>query len=149
MFDSLRSNVFKIKKTPLFWLMFLWPVVVVGVFIAYYSVAAWHVEQELSGYFQVLSLGMPCIITLLCAFIAQQEQSAGESFNILCVGKSRVKTFFSLFVLIFILTAIGMMLAALGFYLFYGRMTSIYYILTSILMLIPLPCLLLIQIFLL
>lgn len=147
MLYALGSHTYKLVKTPLFWSMFVWPIALVGMFIAYYSVSAWAPEQKIGGYFQVLALVMPCLITVLCAYVAQQEQTAGACFNLLCVGKSRIVTFVSLFLLLAGLTAVGMLLASLGFYIFWGQMPARTYVLATVLMLVPLACLLLIQMF--
>lgn len=143
MLCNLCSHAYKVIKMPLAWAMLLWPVLAVGLFISYYSAASWSTEQELSGYFQAISLGMSCLVTLLCTYVIQQEQRAGLCFNMLCVGRSRIHTFFSLFILLNLLVGVGMILAAFGFYLFWGGMPVIQYVLITILMLIPLSCLIL------
>lgn len=145
MFCSLRSQSYKMVKSPLFWFTFLWPMPVVAVFVLYYSVAPWSVEGKLSGYFQALAIGMPCWITLLCTYIAQQEERAGAYFNVLCIGRSRGQTFFALFIEAAALSVVGMVLASMGFYLFWGKMSLVHYVLTTLLMLIPVPCLVLVQ----
>lgn len=147
MFNNLRSHIYKIRKTPLLGLALLWPFLIIGLFIAYYSVAAWSTEQKITGYFQTIALVMPCLITLLCTYIAQQEQRAGDCFNILCVGRSRLRTFFSIFILLFVLVAIGVILSVAGFYFLWGQMHVAAYVLSCILVLIPIACLLFIQLF--
>lgn len=147
MFNHLRSNIYKIRKTPLLGLALLWPVLIVGLFIAYYSVATWSTEQKITGYFQTIALVMPCLITSLCAYLAQQEQRAGDCFNILCVGRSRFRTFFSIFILLFVLAAVGVIMSVAGFYFLWGQMQAAAYVLSCILVLIPIACLLLIQLF--
>lgn len=110
MFCSLRSQSYKMMKSPLFWFTFLWPMPVVAVFVLYYSVAPWSVEGKLSGYFQALAIGMPCWITLLCTYIAQQEERAGAYFNVLCIGRSCGQTFFALFIEAAALSVVGIIL---------------------------------------
>lgn len=147
MFYSLRSQIYKLRKTPLLWLAVLWPIGFVGAFKAYYSVAAWSPELEMTGYFQALSLGMSCLITLFCTCVAQQEQRAGNWFNFLAVGKSRMRTLISVFILASVWTGVGMLLASWGLCHFWGGMPPHAYVLTTILMFIPLPCLIWIQLF--
>lgn len=147
MFHSLCAHIYRIMKTPLYWLMIVWPIIFVSLFIAYFSVTSWSVEQKITGYFQILSLGIPGLITLLCAYTAQQEQQAGAYFNMLCVGKSRIRNFISIFIILFTLSGIGLVFASCGFYLFWGEMIPIAYAFTTILMLIPLASLLLIHMF--
>lgn len=149
MFCALRSHVYKIIRTPIWAGMIVWPVLAVGLFVAYYSVAAWSQEQKWVAYFQVISLGMSGLTTLLCSYVAQQERRAGDSFNMLCVGRSRLRTFLSLFLLLLSLTSFGIILSSVGFYLFWGwgKIPAGYYILASFLMLMPLACLIFIQMF--
>lgn len=147
MCGSLCANIYKMAKNPIFWLMFFWPVVFAGVFIAYYRVASWSVEQELSTYFQVLSLGSLCLITAVCTYVVQQEQRAGLFFNVLCIGRSRVVTLFSFFVMLSSGVGIGVILAAFIFFTFWGEMSAAGYVFATILILIPIGCLMMIQLF--
>lgn len=127
--------------------MFCWPVVFAGMFIAYYRVASWSVEQELSAYFQVLSLGSLCLITAVCTYVVQQEQRAGSFFNVLCIGRSRVVTLFSFFVMLSSGIGVGVILAAFIFCTCWGKMPAVGYVFATILILIPIVCLTMIQLF--
>lgn len=147
MFKILYSHIYKMKKTFLLWFILLWPILTISLFINYYYQVDWPTEQKLNGYFQAISLILPCLITLLCAYTAKQEQQAGNCFNILCVGNSRFKIFFSLFTILSILISIGILLSALGFYYFWGNMSLTAYMLTSVMILLPLPSLILIQLY--
>lgn len=147
MFKSLRSQAYKMMHSPLFCLSFLWPIPFVGLVIAYYSVSGWSPEQKMTSFFQALSLVMMGLAAWLSTYAAQQEQRAGACFNILCVGQSRIRTFVSIVVLLAMMTSVGLILSAAGFAWLYGQMLPISYVLTTILMLIPLACILLIHLF--
>lgn len=147
MLKCLHSHIYKIVKSPLFYITILWPIICVGLFISYYSVSSWSIEQNISGFFQALSLFMDCLVVMLCTGIVQQEQRAGSSFNILCVGKSRIQMLISLVILLVIMTGLSLIIAVAGFALLYGKMLTISYVLATILMLIPLICLVSIHLF--
>ena len=66
MLKCLHSHIYKIVKSPLFYITILWPIICVGLFIAYYSVSSWSIEQNISGFFQALSLFMDCLVVMLC-----------------------------------------------------------------------------------
>lgn len=147
MLNHLRSQSYKLIKTPIFWFMLLWPILILAIFISYYSATSVSPEQKLSGYFQVISFTMICLLTLVCTYVVQEEENAGSCFNLLCIGSSRISTLFSLFILLAFMTAIGMIVASAAFYLLWGNMSAMAYVFTTIFMLIPLPCLLCIQLF--
>lgn len=145
MLTALHSSIYKFTKAPILFLTFLWPIPFVAAFLAYYSVALWSQEDKISGYFQVLALVIICIITFLCTYIAQQEQHAGGCFNLLCIDPSRIKVFFSLFLLLLAAISISTVISVIGFAIFWGHMQSITYVLTAVLLLFPTPALLLIH----
>lgn len=147
MFKYFRSHAYKIVKNPLFYLNIIWPVLFVGAFTLYYSFSPWTNEQSISGFFQALSLFMDSLVVILSTSLVHQEQSAGSSFNLLSVGKSRIQNFVSLVILLVIMSSVSLLLAVLGFAILYGRMPTISYLLTTILMLIPLTSLILIHLF--
>lgn len=147
MIRYLYSQMYKILKSPLIYLAILWPILLVGLFITYYSITSWSNEQNITGFFQSLSLFMDSLVVILCTGIMQQEHRAGAFFNLLCIGKSRIKLLLSIIILLTIMISLSLILAVTGFALLYGKMIILSYILTTILMLIPLTCLIFIHLF--
>lgn len=144
---SFRAQTYQLAKTPILYLNFLWPIVLVILFSTYYVFAHWSNAQKLTGFFEGLSLIVVAGNCLLCTYVVQQEEKAGNFFNLLCIGASRLQILWAWLYLLVSLLLSSCIIAIVGFASWYGNMPAITYVLTSILLLLPLTSLVLIQMF--
>lgn len=61
------------------------PAGIAAVFLIYYRQVNGNTFMKMTGYFQVLGIGLPFLTGLFCSMTAQQEQSAGAFQNMLAV----------------------------------------------------------------
>lgn len=95
MLRLLRAEFLKTKRTPFLLIHLLVPVILSGLFLAYYSYSPWNFNDKISVYFQTLVCGFPIIISLVCAMVAEQEAIAGHFQEMLTATKTKIFTFVS------------------------------------------------------
>ncbi|WP_438433644.1 lantibiotic immunity ABC transporter MutG family permease subunit [Gorillibacterium sp. sgz500922] len=79
----IRSDWQKVRRTPLLWLHLLLPVLFAGLFLAYAAASLRTDAAMVSGYVQVLAIGFPLVIGIVCAMAAEQEAAAGRCQRLL------------------------------------------------------------------
>ncbi|EON72946.1 lantibiotic immunity ABC transporter MutG family permease subunit [Lysinibacillus sphaericus] len=77
-FRLLRAEFLKTKRTPFFVMHLLVPIIISGLFLAYYSYSPWDFDGKVAAYYQGLACGFPIIIGLVCAMSSEQEAAAGH-----------------------------------------------------------------------
>ncbi len=80
----------KMKKTPVTTAHILIPVVMSGLFLAYYAVSGWSEATKITAFFQAMGVGYPVLIGIFAASTAEQEQNAGECQNLLTLCSKRM-----------------------------------------------------------
>jgi len=66
------------------------PLIVSGLFLAYYAVSGWSETSRIMAFFQTLGVGYPILIGIFAASTAEQEQNAGECQNLLTLRSKRM-----------------------------------------------------------
>ncbi|AFA46964.1 lantibiotic immunity ABC transporter MutG family permease subunit [Acetobacterium woodii] len=138
---SFRSDFLKFKRTSIGWIHIVIPVVVASLFLFYYAVSAWEPMAKLSGFLEVISIGFPLMIGLICGIAVDQEWQAGGAQVMLRETKSRAIAYSSKFLLLFLMGAFSVMVTvgifAIGFktvpLLFYVKTVGILMVANSFL----------------
>lgn len=95
-----QSDFIKTKRESIRLAHILIPLGLALAFLIYYAYVPRNPFVKLEAYFQVMGIGFPFLIGLFCSIIAEQEQNAGNFWELLSSPK-RVPVFFSkLFLLI-------------------------------------------------
>ncbi|WDV45147.1 lantibiotic immunity ABC transporter MutG family permease subunit [Clostridiaceae bacterium M8S5] len=89
LYRFIKADYYKLKRTQMFWIHILIPIIGASVFVGYYSVSNWATTIKISAYFQTLAVSLPLLISLLCSMIISLEEQAGN-FQELLIG-SRFK----------------------------------------------------------
>ncbi|MGE7997365.1 lantibiotic immunity ABC transporter MutG family permease subunit [Lysinibacillus sp. NPDC093190] len=115
MLRLLRAEFLKIKRTPFLLIHLLVPIIISGLFLAYYSYSPWNFDWKVSAYFQALSCGFPIIIGLVCAMASEQEATAGHFQEMLTASKTKIIAFLSKLLLL-LLFSFGAVLLSIGIF---------------------------------
>ncbi|MGM7634326.1 lantibiotic immunity ABC transporter MutG family permease subunit [Bacillus sp. Hm123] len=115
MLRLLRAEFLKIKRTPFLLIHFLVPIIISGLFLAYYTYSPWYFTEKVSVYFQVLACGFPTIIGLVCAMASEQEATAGHFQEMLTASKIKIMAFLSKLLLL-LLFSFGAILLSIGIF---------------------------------
>ena len=90
------------------------PLLMNGIFLAYYSYSGWDVSTKVCVFFQAMGCGFPVLIGIFTASVAEQEQNAGNCQNMLTL-KRRVVAFLSKFLFLIIIGGFSVGLTSLLF----------------------------------
>ncbi|WP_223552776.1 lantibiotic immunity ABC transporter MutG family permease subunit [Lysinibacillus sphaericus] len=115
MLRLLRAELLKTKRTPFLLTHLIVPIIISGLFLAYYSYSPWNFAWKISGYFQALSCGFPIIIGLVCAMAAEQEANAGHFQGMLTATKIKIVAYLSKLILL-LLFSFGAILLSFGIF---------------------------------
>ncbi|APM38667.1 lantibiotic immunity ABC transporter MutG family permease subunit [Clostridium kluyveri] len=118
----IKSDFYKIRRTAMFWIHIIVPILISLLFVAYYgtSTAAVDNVSKMGLYMQILSVGFPLIIGIVCAMDVEQEYDAGN-FQGLLMSEHKLLSFSSkicmlLFMAFFsLIIAIGIFVLGLEF----------------------------------
>ncbi|MGE7093375.1 lantibiotic immunity ABC transporter MutG family permease subunit [Lysinibacillus sp. NPDC048646] len=94
-FRLLRAEFLKSKRTPFLLMHLLVPIIISGLFLAYYSYSPWDFNGKVTAYYQALACGLPIIIGLVCAMSSEQEASAGHFQLMLTATSIKILAFVS------------------------------------------------------
>ncbi|WDV07887.1 lantibiotic immunity ABC transporter MutG family permease subunit [Lysinibacillus irui] len=119
MLRLLRAECLKTKRTPFLLTHLLVPLIISGIFLAYYTYSPWDFQGKVTAYFQGLACGLPIIIGLVCAMASEQEANAGHFQVMLATTNRKIMTYMAklLLLLLFSLGAIFLSIAifSIGF----------------------------------
>ena len=115
MLRLLRAELLKTKRTPFLLTHLIVPIIISGVFLAYYTYSPWDFNGKVSAYFEGLSCGFPIIIGLVCAMVAEQEATAGHFQEMLKATKTKIVAFLSKLLLL-LLFSFGAILLSVGIF---------------------------------
>jgi len=135
-FRLIRGDFKKLRRSSIVWIHVVVPILIAVLFVWYYSYSALNDISKIEYFIQVLSIGFPLIIGIVCAMVVEQEASAGN-FQELLMSKSKLLCFFSkLCMLVFmaaasLIAAVGILAISLEIFLyknllsvtFYGKIT--------------------------
>lgn len=111
-FRLIRADFQKIRRSPLNWIHIVVPMLMVILFLSYYSFSRASSPGKVGGYMEVLAIGFPLIISIISANAVEQEALAGH-FQELLMAKYKLMSFFSK-VCMLLLLAFGSLLIAVG-----------------------------------
>lgn len=113
-FLFLYADFQKTKRLPIRKAHLFIPIGIAGIFLAYYSFSGWDTVTKISAYFQILGIGLPFLIGLFCATVAEQEAEAGGFFGLLSLP-DKTAAFGSKLLLLFLSGGFSLFLATLLF----------------------------------
>lgn len=116
---ALRSEVARLRRSPLVWLHAVLATVLGGLAGAYFAFAAWDSLMGCDAFFQLLGAGAPLLAGISCGLAADAEQRAGDGANLLGVSSRRATLAAKLVVLL----GLGLAAAVLAAVLFCAALT--------------------------
>ena len=92
----IKSDFYKIRHTAIVWIHIIVPIFISLSFVAYYASSTVAVNNlfRLGLYTQILSIGFPLIISIVCAMAAEQEADVGN-FQVLLASEHKLLSFLS------------------------------------------------------
>lgn len=92
----IKADFYKIRHTAMVWVHIIVPIFISLVFVAYYAYSSGRIgsASKFNLYTQVLSIGFPMIIGIVCAMTADYESDAGN-FQALLMSKNKLLSFVS------------------------------------------------------
>ena len=120
MIKYIQAEFLKMRKFPVVLAHLLIPVIVSVVFLAYYSGTSYSEESKVEAFFETLGFGLPILIGIFAACIAELEENAGELQNLL-THKNKTKVFSAKLIALLILEFCMVMTATLIFGTFFCR----------------------------
>lgn len=119
----IKGEVWKMRHTLLPWMHVLIPLIGIGIFLLYYSFAAWSDEGKVSGYIQVLSTALPLVISAVCSISVETEES-GHFQTFLGTAVYRENPLFAKWIFLSGMGLGSVILAVTVFAAGYGMMTG-------------------------
>lgn len=108
----IRSDFYKMKRTPIPLLHIFAPLIGALSFLWYYSAAGSDNSfGKLTGFLEVLCMVFPLLIGILCGLIAAQEEQAGNYQVILSESRSRTAAYLSKLLSLLMLSAFSVTFA--------------------------------------
>lgn len=104
LFSCMKADFIKIKYTTLCAAHLVIPMVLSGVFLAYYAVSPWNPYSKIQAFYQIMGMGYPFLIGVFCAVTAEQEQMAGN-YQVMLAAADRRIPFFSKLLLLLLMGA--------------------------------------------
>lgn len=87
---SLKADFLKIRGLPIAVAHIVIPVIISGLFLAYYSISGWNENLKIIAFYQTIGAGFPVLIGIFTASIMEQEQNAGGCQNMLTLRRKIV-----------------------------------------------------------
>ena len=72
---SLKADFLKIRGLPIAVAHIVIPVIISGLFLAYYSISGWNENLKIIAFYQTIGAGFPVLIGIFTASIMEQEQN--------------------------------------------------------------------------
>ena len=76
---SLKADFLKMKNLPVLWAHIWIPIAINALFLSYYAFTGWSASAKVIGFFESVGAGLPILIGIFCADVAEHEQNAGVS----------------------------------------------------------------------
>ena len=124
----IKSDFYKLKHTFILWLHLIIPMAVVLMFWGYYASVGVPSISKVNGYIETLAIAFPFMIGLMASMVIEQEEQAGDFQVLLCSIKSKVITYLSKLILLFLLGSVSIALAVGTFALVYKTVPPIFYL---------------------
>ena len=115
MLRLLRAEFLKTKRTPFLLTHLIVPIIISGIFLAYYTYSPWGFNDRVMAYLQGVACGFPIIIGLVCAMAAEQEANTGHFQEMLAATKTKIMAYLSKLVLL-LLFSFGAVLLSVGIF---------------------------------
>jgi len=115
MLRLLRAELLKTKRTPFLLTHLIVPIIISGIFLAYYTYSPWGFYDRVTAYLQAVACGFPIIIGLVCAMAAEQEANAGHFHEMLTATKIKVVAYLSK-LLMLLLFSFGAIILSFGIF---------------------------------
>ena len=96
----LRAENLKLKRSGILFAHILIPLITCVIFLLYYSFSPWGEKTKLIAFYQAIGIGLPVLIGIFAASVMEQEQMAGNFYNLLTVPKKTAAFLSKLFLLL-------------------------------------------------
>lgn len=120
MVNGIRSELLKMKRTPILWVHIVLPLLGVLLFSLYYSrMQIWNPNTKASAYLQSVGVVYPTVIAAVCAGAVQLEGSAGIQ-RMFCTGRRKETGLLYKCAALLLLALMSTAVSALGFGAVFG-----------------------------
>lgn len=108
----IKSDFYKIRNTTMMWMHIIVPILISLAFVAYYALSAGRADNvsKVRFYIQILSMGFPLIIGMVCAMAVDYEADAGN-FQVLLMSKYKILSFVSKICMLLIMAFFSLIIA--------------------------------------
>lgn len=139
LYNSLKSDLYKLCHSSLLLIHFLVPVIGIILFIWYYSFSPWKETDKLSAYIQILSISFPILIGIITSILVEGEQDAGGFQMLLSIATPKYVPHITKLIWLIIFGFCASLVALVGFgmsfnLLGYKSFTLMFYIKTAVLL---------------
>lgn len=108
----IKSDFYKIRNTAMMWMHIIVPIFISLAFVAYYASSTGSLDtvSKVGFYMQILSMGFPLIIGIVCAMAVDYEADAGN-FQVLLTSKNKLLSFVSKICMLLIMAFFSLVIA--------------------------------------
>lgn len=111
------SNFIKFKRTPIFLLHFLLPIVITLVFLYYYTIGGYRIIADVRVFFIILQICYPVFVGVVMSVFTHLDRNINGIQNTLGLVESRTSIYLGKLLFMLFLSAINLILYELCFYI--------------------------------
>ncbi|MDN5341431.1 MAG: lantibiotic transport system permease protein [Oceanotoga sp.] len=125
---NIKSDFFKLKKTPIIYIHIIIPILGALTFLSYYSFSNLNTNTKITIYIQIITILFPLLIGIITGIITEQEEKAGNFQNMFCINKLKYISYTSKLITLLILSILSIILALGIFAIGFKQFNTIFYI---------------------
>lgn len=111
------SNFIKFKRTPIFLLHFLSPIVITLLFLYYYTIGGYRIIADVRVFFVILQMCYPVFVGVVMSVFTHLDRNINGIQNTLGLVESRTSIYLGKLLFMLFLSAINLILYELCFYI--------------------------------
>ncbi len=128
LFRCIKSDFYKLKRTPILWLHVFIPILGSFLFLLYYSFGSKGNIDSICGYLETMAIVFPLLIGLMSGMVIEQEERAGNFQMLLSSTKCKSVTYLSKLILLLLLGFFSVIIAIGVFALGFKKMDAMFYV---------------------
>lgn len=128
LFRCIKSDFYKLKRTPILYLHVFIPLIGAFVFLLYYSLGSKGNIENISTYLEALSIVFPLLIGLMSGMVIEQEERAGNFQMLLSSTKCKSVTYISKLIVLLLLGFFSVIIAIGVFAIGFKNMDFMFYL---------------------
>ncbi len=128
LFRCIKSDFYKLKRTPILYLHVFIPFLGAFLFLLYYSFGSKGNIDSICGYLETVAIVFPLLIGLMSGIVIEQEERSGNFQMLLSSTKCKSVTYLSKLVLLLLLGIFSLIIAIGVFALGFKKMDAMFYV---------------------